>query len=196
VEALAKALRSQLTQEERLAARILEEPRDRHAFVLARALPRLLRSRYGGGSLRAHVVTGDSVAVCAAVRESSVGVGLEPFVDYRALDELVAAFMSAAEGKRIAQLDPRDRPAAFVRSWAAKEAVFAARNAVLHVTTTAIEVDPRREPVAPAWPDSSPLGRASAWSIVEATPAEAQVTVVAVEGPLRGVELAAWSAAA
>jgi 4'-phosphopantetheinyl transferase len=207
-----EGLRPFMTEAEEDVAELLPAGPERTGFALRRAMPRQIVARelavapssleleFGQRATTSFAGTGigfcaavcDSTVVCAVARGRRVGAAVEALVAYWYLEAFVESCLGRRELDQLAGLDDRARMRAFWRFWVAKDALFAA-----------VEADDATTPLTELELDASSAVRlvaaggaaapAEAWSLVEATPSDEHVAVVAVRPAVARASLHEWS---
>nr|BBH94795.1 4'-phosphopantetheinyl transferase [Thermogemmatispora argillosa] len=202
------------------AARFRYEP-DRQRFIVARAILRMILSRYlgllpqqlrlltnpWGKPLLAPSSTGpslpitfnlshaESLALYAFTLEQDIGVDLEYLrpLPEKELEQLAARYFSPAEYHTLCSLPREERLSSFFRCWTRKEAYVKARGQGLSLPLDAFEVS-----LAPGVPAKLLASREEPeaperWSLLTIEPAPSYIGALAVKGHIQHVAYLRWN---
>ncbi len=194
-----------LSDPERERASRFAFDRDRHRFIVARALLRgllgarlavrpdsielvkegrgkpALAPRFAGSDLRFNVSHCADLAVYAFARGREIGIDVEAVRFLRDADDLAACFFSRRENEAYLALDPRARPLGFFNCWTRKEAFVKALGEGLYYPLDRFDVS-----LAPGEPArllrvAGTAGDRCGWRMASFTPAPGSVAAVVVE---------------
>ncbi len=190
---------------------------DRHRFIVARGLLRLILSRYldvepaqlrfcygrygkpalanglGEGTLSFNLAHAEGLAVCAVARSRQIGVDVERMRTDFAYQEVVERFFSWREQGVLRALPQRARCVAFFAGWTRKEAYLKARGEGLSLPLREVEVT-----LAPGEPPAllsvgGDVQEARRWVLHELKPRPGYAAAVAVEGRDWQLEVKEWA---
>jgi 4'-phosphopantetheinyl transferase len=196
-----------LSEDERQRAFRFRFARDRHRFVIGRALLRIILSRYlqadparlrfayneygkpsligDHAGLQFNISNSASLAVCAVVLHGAVGIDVEHVRDLSDIDRVARHFFAAPEAQIVRALSGPNKTMAFFTCWTRKEAYIKALGTGLSrpLDSFAVTCLPE-EPAGLAWVADDPR-EIERWSFESFTPSRDYIAAVAVEGPRR-----------
>ncbi|WP_322480572.1 4'-phosphopantetheinyl transferase family protein [Thermogemmatispora sp.] len=194
---------------------------ERQRFIVARAILRLILSRYLGLSpLQLRLSTNpwgkpelpsflagtsprvtfnlshsETLALYAFTLEQAIGVDLEYLrpLPERELEQLAARYFSPGEYRTLCSLPPEERLTSFFRCWTRKEAYVKARGQGLSLPLDTFEVS-----LAPGMPAKLLASREEPdaperWSLLAIEPAPSYIGALAVTGHIQHVAYLRWN---
>ncbi len=163
-EANLDRLGASLSPDERARARAFAFEPERRRFLASRGMLRALLARYaagepgaleivpdangkprlggrcGQGRVRFNVSHSGDVWTCAVALHREVGVDVEEVRPGQETDRIAERYFSAVEVAALRSLAPAERPAAFHRGWARKEAFLKARGVAITIPLDSFDV--------------------------------------------------------
>jgi 4'-phosphopantetheinyl transferase len=148
----------------------------------------------GGEGLEFNLAHSHGVALCAVTRGGAVGVDIEAARSMESAERIIRRFFSPAECLAFLRLTEFERPAAFFRAWARKEAFLKATGSGLSTALDSFDVTlGPDEPAALLRVGDDPAEPARWWlGDLDAGPGFAAAVVVARRGAEPVVRLRSW----
>lgn len=204
-----------LSSDERSRAERFHYRKDRDAFIVARAVLRLILSRYlhlsperlcfgyghygkpvlkaeaGMAALRFNVSHSHGLALYALVENREVGIDLEFMRDEVASEQIAEQFFSPREVAMLRSLPAHQQTEGFFNCWTRKEAYIKARGEGLSLPLDQFDVSLIPGEAAALLSSLEKPQEARCWSLRELRPGPGYVAAVAVEGEPFG-RLCCW----
>ncbi len=194
-----------LNLEERARALRFVRPRDRRRFLLCRSALRLILGRLTGiaperlefragpggkpelepeqnpsGSLRFNVTHSADLALIAVTDGREVGVDLERIRPIKEAERIVESYFTPDEISHFLQLNPQDRPLAFLRGWTRKEAILKAKGVGLAGLATCYQTMFGTTDLHGQFALATPHATVGEWVLWEASPWDEHIAALAV----------------
>jgi 4'-phosphopantetheinyl transferase len=212
-----EALAERLSAEERARAARFVFVRDRHHFLAARGLLRVILASYldrapeelsfhygaygkpalaaagPGADLRFNVSHSHGLALFAIADGREVGVDVERIEAKADLQRLAEGFFAAREVEALRSLCPSEQPRAFFACWTRKEAFIKATGEGLSRPLDGFDVSVAPDDDAPALCIGSGSEETGRWSLRDLRPASGFAAALAVSGPVECVSCREWA---
>lgn len=150
-----------------------------------------LAGQQGDGGLRFNLSDSQGLAVVAVACQREVGVDIEAIDPDRPIQRLAERFFTPREAAHLAALPPQERPQAFFRLWAQKEACIKARGGGLSIPLNSFEV-PLTPTTEPALIQSGQEAEPRCWTLRQFEPGLAFAGALAVENTGWAVRYWSW----